>query len=93
MESEITYKLSEKDLETVLERKLRDLTTIAVLNRFQDRLISVDTVADIHGVHRDTVIRYAKARLIPFEREGRLYKFSLAQILEVDFHRLRAQRF
>lgn len=93
MESEITYKLSEKDLEQVLERKLLNLTKTAVLNRFQDRLISVDTVAEIHGVHRDTVIRYANARLIPFERKGRLYKFSLAQILEVDFHQLRSQGF
>ncbi len=92
MESEITYKLSEKDLDQVLDKKLRDLNKSAVLGRYRDRLITVDTVADIHGVHRDTVIRYAKLNLIPCERQGKIYKFSLAQILEVDFHQLRTMR-
>lgn len=92
MESEITYKLNEKDLDQVLDRKLKDLNKMAVLSRFRDRLISVDAVAEIHGVHRDTVIRYAKLNLIPSERQGKLYKFSLAQILELDFHQLRCMK-
>ena len=92
MESEITYKLSEKDLEQVLERKLTVLLKTTVLERYRDRLISVDAVAEIHGIHRDTVIRYAKANLIPSERQGKLYKFSLAQVLDIDFHQLRTRK-
>lgn len=91
MQSEITYKLNADDLDEVLDRKLADLSKKSVLARFRDRLVSVDTVAEIHNIHRDTVVKYANANLLPHQRKGRLYKFSLAEILEVDFHELKKQ--
>lgn len=91
MESEITYKLNQRDFETILERKLEKLSRDTVLSRFKDRLVSADTVAEIHGIHRDTVIRYAKAKILPHEMKGKLYKFSLATALEFDFHELKKQ--
>jgi excisionase family DNA binding protein len=91
METEIVYKLSDKDFDEVLGRKLSDLQKTAAFSRFQDRLVSVDTVAEIHGIHRDTVVKYANARLLPHHKKGKLYKFSLAEILEVNFHELKKQ--
>jgi excisionase family DNA binding protein len=91
METEIVYKISNKDFEQVLDRKLSDLSKKSALARFQDRLVSVDTVAEIHGIHRDTVIKYANAKLIPHQKKGKLYKFSLAEVLEVNFHELKKQ--
>jgi hypothetical protein len=76
-------------LQTVLTNVLEPIVRNAQTARFTDRLVSADTVADIHGIHTDTVIRYAKARLIPHEMKGKLYKFSLAAALEFNFHDLR----
>jgi len=92
MQSEITYKLDEQDLRKVLEEKLKDLVVGSFLNRFTDRLVSAETVADIHGVSRSTVIRYAQAKLLPCEKEGALYKFSLAVVLQVNFRELKRMR-
>lgn len=92
MQSEITYKLDEQDLRKVLEEKLKDLLVGSFLNRFTDCLVSADTVADIHGVSRSTVIRYAHAKLLPFEKEGAIYKFSLAVVLQVNFRELKRMR-
>lgn len=89
METEIIYKLTDRDFEQVLDRKLGNLQKQSVLARFSDRMVSVDTVAEIHGIHRDTVVKYANARLLPHHRKGKLYKFSLAEILEVNFHELK----
>lgn len=89
MTSEITYKLNKSDLDQVLTERLAELQTTAVLGRFKDRLISVDTVAEIHGIHRETVTKYAAAKLIPHQRDGKLYKFSLYDALLFDFNELR----
>jgi len=80
----IVYEVSEQDLAT-------DLSKRSVLERFRDRLISAKAVAEIHNTTADTVIRYAKARLIPYEMRGKLYKFSLAEVLQIDFHQLRGR--
>lgn len=91
MKSEITYKLSREDFEKAIESTLVQLTVKAKTSRYHDRLVSVHTVAEIHGVHRDTVVRYAKAGLLPYEMKGKLYKFRLTSALEFDFHELRKQ--
>jgi excisionase family DNA binding protein len=91
METEIIYKLTHKDFEQVLDRKLESLSKKSMLARFQDRLVSVDTVAEIHGIHRDTVVKYANAKLLPHQKKGKLYKFSLAEVLEVNFNELKKQ--
>lgn len=89
MQTEIIYKLTDNDLEEVLDRKLHELQTKSILSRFTDRLVGADTVADIHGVHRATVLKYANAHLLPHQRTGKLYKFSLAEVLQVNFHDLK----
>jgi hypothetical protein len=89
METKIVYELTEKDLDKVLLMRLKKLKTDAVLGRFADRMVSADTVAEIHGVHRNTVIKYALAKLLPHVKNGKLYKFSLAAVLEFDFKELR----
>lgn len=89
METEIIYKLSQKDFQKSISSELVKLKNETVLARYRDRLVSVATVAEIHNVHRDTVIKYAKAKLLPHSTTGKLYKFSLADALEFDFNALR----
>jgi hypothetical protein len=89
METEITYRISQKDFEKVMDTKLENILRKSHSSRYKDRLVSADTVAEIHAIHRDTVIRYAKAKILPHEMQGKLYKFSLADVLEFDFHELR----
>jgi len=89
MTPEITYKLNKSDFDQVIADRLAELQTVAVLGRYKDRLIGVDTVAEIHGIHRDTVTKYAAAKLIPHQRTGKLYKFSLYDALLFDFNELR----
>lgn len=89
METEITYRISQKDFEKVMDTKLETILRKSQTSRYKDRLVSADTVAEIHNIHRDTVIRYAKSKILPHEMVGKLYKFSLADVLEFDFHELR----
>lgn len=89
METEIIYKVTQRDFEKIIDRKLEKLQRDAVLSRYKDRFVTVGTVAEIHGVHRDTVIKYANAKLLPHTREGKIYRFSLAAALAFDFHELR----
>lgn len=91
MTSEIIYRLNEADFQKVIKESLEDLQKTAILGRFADRLISADTVADIHNMHRDTVIRYAKAGLIEHQHTERLYKFQLSYVLALNFHDLKKQ--
>ena len=89
MQAEITYKLSETDLSKVLDEKLNSLARAAAFGQFTGRLVSADTVAEIHDVHRDTVLKYAKAGLLECQHTARLYKFQLSYILNINFHDLR----
>lgn len=89
MEAEITYKLKERDFNKILDTKLEGIVKKGVLGRYRDRMISANAVAEIHGIHRDTVIKYARAKLIPHTHNNKLYKFSLADVLEFDFSALR----
>jgi len=92
MGSKIIYELTKTDLEEVLSNQLNNILHDKLFSRYQDRLISVNCVAEIHGITRDTVVKYANANLIPYEKKGNLYKFSLAEILQVDFHKLKTRR-
>lgn len=85
----IVYEVSRHDLSQAITDTLEQLTRERVLARFTDRLVSVNTVAEIHGVNRDTVIKYATAKLIPHQKDGKLYKFKLSEALEIDFNKLR----
>lgn len=89
MEAEVTYKLSSADLRKVLSDELAELSKSAVLGQFSGRLISADTAAEIHGVHRDTILRYAKAGIIECQHTGKLWKFQLSYILGINMHDLK----
>lgn len=92
MKHQTIYQLDKNDFTEAIGDQLKQLVNETVLARYRDRLVSVATVCEIHGVHRDTVIRYAKAGLIPYIRagaDGKLYKFSLADALQFDFKELR----
>ncbi len=91
MQAKITYELTETDLRKVLATELADLQKSAVLGQFAGRLVGADTVAEIHDVHRDTVIKYAKTGLLEHQHTARLYKFQLSYILSINFHDLRKQ--
>jgi len=89
MKSEITYKLDADDLTKVLRDELSELQRTAVLGQFSGRLVSVDTVAEIHDVNRATVLKYVKAGLIECQHIAKLYKFQLSYILGINFHDLK----
>jgi len=84
--------LDADDLKRVVQEELTELSKSAVLGQFAGRLVCADTVADIHAVHRDTVLRYANARLIPHIKEGKLYKFELSEVLALNFHDLKKRK-
>jgi len=86
------FQLDEADFKKVITDELANLQKAAILGQFAGRLVSVDTVAEIHGIHRDTVLRYAKAGLIEYEQTGKLYKFQLSYILNINFHDLKKNR-
>lgn len=89
MQTEIIYKVTKNDLDTVITEKLEKLTKDSVLARFRGVLISPAAVAELHQVHRDTVLKYAKTGLIKFIKVGKLYKFDLSEVLQYDFNELR----
>lgn len=92
MKSQTILQLDEADLDQVLERKLAGLTEKSVLARFEDRLVSADTAAEILDVHRDTLIGYARAGIIECQHSGKLWKFQLSYILTVNMHDIKKRR-
>lgn len=89
MKTQTILQLDEADLKKVLNEELTELSRSAVLGQFSGRLVSADTAADIHGVHRDTILRYAKAGMIECQHVGRLWKFQLSHILSINMHDLK----
>lgn len=89
MKTQTILQLDEADLEKVIAEKLTELSKTAVLGQFSGRLVSADAAAEIHGVHRDTILRYAKAGLIECQHIGKLWKFQLSHILSINMHDLK----
>ena len=91
MDQEVTYKTTATELRTLLLEPLRNEARAELRAKYNDKLIDVDTVAKIHGVHPHTVRTYAKSGDLPhldrIEREE--YKFKLGDVLEFDFKELR----
>ena len=87
MEQEITYKITAKELRELLLEPLRNEVRAELRAKFNDKIVDVETVAKIHGVHPHTVRAYAKSDdLIHQERnEKEEYKFKLGDVLEFDF--------
>ena len=89
MKQTIIYQLSETDFKEALTSKLKDIQNDTLLARFSNVIVSVDTVAEMHAVHRDTVIKYAKKDSLQHQKDGNRYKFILADALQFDFNKLR----
>lgn len=82
------FQLEEDDLRAVLKELLEDVT----LSKFEDRMVGVNTVADIHGVSRDTVIRrIVDGVIIPETAKGQHYRFKLSIVLKMDFRKMKKQ--
>lgn len=92
MESRTILQLDEADLNAVLEEKLTALSRAAVLGQFAGRIVSADAAAEILGVHRNTLLSYAKAGLIECQHTGKLWKFQLSHILTINMHDLKKQK-
>lgn len=84
--------MDEADLDKVLEEKLAAIAQKSVLARFEDRLVSADTAAEILGCNRDTLLKYARANLIECQHEGKLWKFQLSYILSISMHEIKKLR-
>ena len=93
MEQEVIYKASAKELRVLLLEPIRNEARAELRAKFNDKVIDVETVAKIHGVHPHTVRAYAKSGdLIHQDRnEKEEYKFKLGDVLEFDFKELRRQ--
>ena len=91
MDQEVIYKATATELRALLLEPLRNELRQELKAKYNDKLIDVETVAKIHGVHPHTVRTYAKSGDLPhldrFEREE--YKFKLGDVLEFDFKELR----
>lgn len=93
MEQEIFYRASATDLRTLLLEPIRNEARAELRAKFNDKIVDVETVAKIHGVHPHTVRAYAKSGdLIHQDRsEKEEYKFKLGDVLEFDFKEFRRQ--
>ncbi len=84
----IIYQIEREDL----KEEIRELAEEAALAKFEDRMVGVNTVADIHGVSRDTVIRRIEdGMIIPETDKGEHYKFKLSEVLKMDFRKMKKQ--
>lgn len=92
MKQQTILQLEAADFEKVIEEKLTMITEKSVLARFEDRLVSADTAAEILDVHRDTLLSYAKAGIIECQHIGKLWKFQLSYILTVNMHDIKKKR-
>jgi excisionase family DNA binding protein len=48
----------------------------------EDRWLSVDEIADHHGIKRDTVYKWTSERQMPGHKIGRLWKFNKQEVDE-----------
>lgn len=85
----ITYQINRQEFEAAIDSKLQELISQSEFNRFSGKLVTVNTVAEVHGVHRDTVVRHVKAGNIPYIKEGEKTYFDMRDVLKLDFSQMR----
>jgi hypothetical protein len=93
MESEVIYKLSQKDFEEVIEKSISKQVEDRIFNRFESTTINAKTACHILRISAPTMHTYIKAgHLIPEDRVsgGDIY-FSLSQILKFDKAKVQQQ--
>ncbi len=91
MESEITYKITDKELKSAIIEPLRREVIAEQKAKLNGKLIDVETLAKIHDVHPDTVYNYLKSGDIVCEPRlpNGKYLFRLGNAIEIDFSQLR----
>ena len=88
-EPKIVYEVKEEELRSAISSELKLLTENSAFAKFEERIVGVNTIADIHGISRDTVIRYIKDGLISPLNEVGHYKFKLSEVLKMDFKKMK----
>ncbi|RGP17260.1 MULTISPECIES: MerR family transcriptional regulator [Parabacteroides] len=90
-QTEINYKLNENDFREAIKKELSGLALQLFLNRFDNVLIGVSDIANMHSVNPRTVLNYIKDGLIMPEvklGENDHPKFRLSYALMLDFKEL-----
>ena len=86
------YEIDQQTMEASLKNVIAELANETVVNKFYNRFVSAQTVAEIHGVHYMTVMAHIKAGNIPVQ-EGHVingkYQIRLSEALKLDFEKLR----
>jgi hypothetical protein len=91
MEQEVTYKATAKELRELLLEPIRNEVKSEQRAKFNDKIIDVDTVSKIHGVHPHTVRAYAQSGDLIHEPRitNGEFRFKLGYVLEIDFKELK----
>jgi len=90
-QTEINYKLNENDFREAIKKELSGLALQMFLNRFDNVLVGVKDVANMHNVSTHTVTAYIKDGLIVHEvklGENDHPRFRLSYALMLDFKEL-----
>lgn len=83
-EPKIIYEVNSHELKTAMVEVLSELTSNAILNRYQGRLVGTKTAAEILGIKEQTVLIYIQANKLKAIRESRVYKFDLKYLLSFN---------
>ena len=87
-QTEINYKISQKDFDEMIDKKLSKLVLVGFLNRYDNVLVGTKEVAKFHSVNERTVLNYIKDGLIQPEvklGENDHHLFRLSYALTLDF--------
>ena len=86
------YEIDQQTMEASLKNVIAELANETVVNKFYNRFVSAQTVAEIHGVHYMTVMAHIRSGNIPYQ-EGHThkgkYQIRLSEALKLDFEKLR----
>lgn len=88
MTEEVTYKLSQKDFQEVIETTLAKQVEDKIFNRFEHVFIDTKTVCNILKISDRTLYTYVKNKVIDVEQNGE-NKFRLSEILKINMPELR----
>lgn len=92
--STILYQMHPEDLQRFLDENVAEIKLQAFLNRFENVLIGVKDVAQMHSVNPRTVTNYINDGLIVPEmkvNENEHPKFRLSYALTLDFRQLQKE--
>ncbi|MDR2074316.1 MAG: hypothetical protein LBP36_03025 [Oscillospiraceae bacterium] len=82
--------VKEDELNSVIDRAVSDRMK-AEYNKFYNTFITIDGVASMHNVSRQTVINYIKGGMIPIENRSEYgkYQIRMSDALKLNFSELK----